>query len=398
MMIEQSDSNSTPAEASVQLLGEFLREKRLAKNFTLEKISQKTKINLNILRSIEANDYQNLPSAAYIKGFVTSYSKTLGLEQNEVHSKMEYTYYRVLGKAFPNLNHTTHFKNQDATGSAEKETVESPHKIIENSKNVLESTKSFLPIAIFAGVVVAIIGGYQLVSSVIKNEIESTKQQDLGPTFEPSSALLKEKPQVPKVEELKTEATTATTSTEETPVATAATTEEKKEGLVETVQTQERNFPNVEFRKVRSRLFTLVSDAAENGDENLLPETIRKSMNPEMQNIYIKAVDGNTWLSYKVDERPIESVIIEKDRDLFIQGSEIRIFLGNVRVTKIFYNNGLIDANSKSGVKSLIFPESSNAKYMLPLFPKAKDDILYTNEEYMKRMKLEEDQLNKKVE
>lgn len=399
MMIEQSDSSATSAEANVQLLGEFLREKRLAKNFTLEKISQKTKINLNILRSIEANDYQNLPSAAYLKGFVTSYSKTLGLEQNEVHSKMEYTYYRVLGKAFPNLNHTTHFKNQDATATKEKEEIESPHKIIENSKNVIESTKSFLPIAIFAVVVVSIIGGYQLVSSVIKNEIESTKQQDLGPTFEPSSALLKEKPQAPKVEEVKAdEGATVAASTNPTQADSTTATDEKKEELVETVQTQERNFPNVEFRKVRSRLFTLVSDAPENGDETILPEPIRKSMNPELQNIYIKAVDGNTWLSYKVDERPIESVIIEKGRDLFIQGSEVRIFLGNVRVTKIFYNNGLIDANSKSGVKSLIFPESSNAKYMLPLFPKAKDDILYTNEEYMKRMKLEEDQLNKKVE
>lgn len=399
MMIEQSDSSATSAEANVQLLGEFLREKRLAKNFTLEKISQKTKINLNILRSIEANDYQNLPSAAYLKGFVTSYSKTLGLEQNEVHSKMEYTYYRVLGKAFPNLNHTTHFKNQDATATKEKEEIESPHKIIENSKNVIESTKSFLPIAIFAVVVISIIGGYQLVSSVIKNEIESTKQQDLGPTFEPSSALLKEKPQAPKVEEVKVdEGATVATSTNPAAADSTIATDEKKEELVQTVQTQERNFPNVEFRKVRSRLFTLVSDAPENGDETILPEPIRKSMNPELQNIYIKAVDGNTWLSYKVDERPIESVIIEKGRDLFIQGSEVRIFLGNVRVTKIFYNNGLIDANSKSGVKSLIFPESSNAKYMLPLFPKAKDDILYTNEEYMKRMKLEEDQLNKKVE
>lgn len=399
MMIEQSDSSATSAEANVQLLGEFLREKRLAKNFTLEKISQKTKINLNILRSIEANDYQNLPSAAYLKGFVTSYSKTLGLEQNEVHSKMEYTYYRVLGKAFPNLNHTTHFKNQDATATKEKEEIESPHKIIENSKNVIESTKSFLPIAIFAVVVISIIGGYQLVSSVIKNEIESTKQQDLGPTFEPSSALLKEKPQAPKVEEVKVdEGATVATSTNPAAADSTIATDEKKEELVQTVQTQERNFPNVEFRKVRSRLFTLVSDAPENGDETILSEPIRKSMNPELQNIYIKAVDGNTWLSYKVDERPIESVIIEKGRDLFIQGSEVRIFLGNVRVTKIFYNNGLIDANSKSGVKSLIFPESSNAKYMLPLFPKAKDDILYTNEEYMKRMKLEEDQLNKKVE
>ena len=388
MMIEQSDSNSSSSpEASVQLLGDFLREKRMAKNFTLEKISQKTKINLNILRAIEANDYQNLPSAAYIKGFVTSYSKTLGLDQAEVHSKMEYTYYRVLGKAFPALNHTHNFKAQETTsGTTEtKEVQEAPHKVIENSKNVLESTKSFLPIAIFAGVVVAFIGGYQLISTVIQNEVEASKQQDLGPTFEPSSALLKDK-QVPAIVEEAPKTDTA---------ATEKTEEKKEEVVAEAKPEVPRNFPVVEFRKIRSRLFSVVTDAPENDNEEILPPTIKKSMNPELQNIYIRATEGSTWLSFKVDEKPIESVIIEKGKDLFIQGSEVRIFLGNVRVTKIFYNNMLIDADSKTGVKSLVFPEASNAKFMLPLFPKAKDDILYTHEEYMKRMKLEDEQITK---
>jgi len=126
---------------------------------------------------------------------------------------------------------------------------------------------------------------------------------------------------------------------------------------------------------------------------SLLPDQIKNSTNPELQNIYIKAVSGNTWLSYKIDDKPIESVIINKDSDLFIQGGEIRIFLGNVNVTKIFYNNSLIETPTKSGVKSLIFPSESNEKFLMPLFPKAKDDVLYTAEDYMKRMKVEEEEL-----
>ncbi len=384
------------SETSVQLLGDFLREKRLAKNYTLEKITQKTKINLNILRAIEANDYQNLPSPAYIKGFVTSYSKTLGLDINEVYSKMEFTYYQVVGKSFPALNHTTMFKAAESSSSSteSKETEEAPHKVIENSKNVIESTKSFLPIAIFAVVVVVIIGGYQLISTIIKNEVESSKQQDLGPTFEPSSALIKEKqapaqtpPEEVKAEEVKTDEGTEKKAEEV-----------KTDELVEKKQDLIRNFPHVDFRKIRSKLFTVVSDAPETSNEEIFPSEIKKMMNADLQNIYIRAVDGSTWLSYKVDERPIESVIIEKGKDLFLQGGEIRIFLGNVRVTRIFYNNMYITGETKSGVKSLIFPETSNAKYMLPLFPKAKDDILYTHEEYMKRMKLEEEQLNKEAQ
>ncbi|GEM_PF-856799 len=404
MMIEQSDSNNSSGEGPVQLLGEFLKERRLAKNFTLEKISQKTKINLSILRAIEANDYNGLPSPAYIKGFVTSYSKTLGLDRDEVHSKMEYTYYQVVGKAFPALNHTHNFKAQENTKSATPVEVEqAPHKVIENSKNVLESSKSLLPLAIFGIVVIAIVGGYQIVSSVIKDEVDASKQQDLGPTFESSAALLNEKPATPKVEtteetEVKEEEVTAAAESvkveekKEEPVV--AKVEEKKEELVEKIVPEKvRNFPSVDFRKVRNKLYTLLPDAPENDNEELLPADIKSKMNSSIQNVYIRATDGNTWLSYKVDERPIESAIIEKGKDLFLQGTQLRIFLGNVRVTKIFYNNKLIGADSKSGVKSLIFPESNNSQYYLPLFPKAKDDILYTGEEYMKRMKLEEDQL-----
>lgn len=394
MMIEQTDANGGEPEVQSQLLGEFLKEKRLAKNYTIEKISQKTKINLNILRALENNDYKNLPSAAYIKGFVTSYSKTLGLDLNEVYSKMEYTYYQILGKSFPFLNHTHNFKpttmpsmsSMPTSGTAKNSKIaeETPHEVIENSKNVIETSKSLLPFAIFAGVLIAIIGGYQVISSVINTEVDAQKQQDLGPTFAPSSELLKDK-QVP-----------ATAATSETAPQKELKAEEKAaaEKLVEK-PAQERSFPQVSFKKIKSRLFTTVPDAPENSDEAIIPASIKTSMNPEIQNIYIRATDGSTWMSYKIDEKPIESVIIEQGKDLLIQGNEVRLFLGNVRVTKIFYNNTLINAETKSGVKSLIFPESSNSKFMLPLFPKGKDDILYTTEDYTKRMKLEEDQLNK---
>jgi hypothetical protein len=119
-------------------------------------------------------------------------------------------------------------------------------------------------------------------------------------------------------------------------------------------------------------------------------------MNSSLQNVYIRAVEGNTWISYKIDNNPIASVIVSQGNDLFLQGNEIRLFLGNVNVTRIFYNNYLLETPTKSGVKSLIFPEESNDKFLMPLFPKAKDDILYTAEEYAKRMKMEEDELAKR--
>ncbi len=400
-MIEQDKGSSGSEGKDFVLLGEYLKEKRTEKNFSLEKLSQKTKISINILKSLEANDFEHLPSAAYIKGFVTSYVKVLGLPLNEAINKMEYTYLNILGKPFPALNHTksmsaslptsttTSTKENHSRRKDSENPQPTPHEVIENSDSLMDNTKSVLPIAIFAAIILACVGGYKLISSVVENEVTDQKTKDLGPKIESSSALINTYPK--KEEPPKVEQGTQTA----VPVATAPV-EEVKEPEEKPLQDFPRNFPTVDFKKIKGKLFTVKTDAPENENVEILPEKIKSSMNSSLQNVYVRAVDGNTWTSYKIDNNPIASVIVSKGNDLFLQGNEIRLFLGNVNVTRIFYNNYLIETPTKSGVKSLIFPEENNEKYFMPLFPKAKDDILYTGEEYLKRMKMEEDELAKR--
>lgn len=401
-MMEHEKGTAGVDGSDFVLLGDYLKQKRTDKNYSLEKLSQKTKISINILKSLEANDFEHLPSAAYIKGFVSSYVKVLGLPMDEAINKMEYTYLNVLGKPFPALNHTksmpgvgtptpapmreTGAKNRDPEA-----TQPTPHEVIENSDSLIDNTKSVLPIAIFAAIILAFVGGYKLISSVVESEVSDQKTKDLGPKIQPSSALINNHDQPKKEEPPKIEPGTDTT----TPVV-AAPVEEKKPEEEKPLADFPRNFPLVDFKPIKGKLFSVKSDAPENTNPEILPEKIKSSVNPALQNVYVRAVDGNTWTSYKIDSNPIVSVIISKGNDLFLQGNEIRLFLGNVNVTKIFYNNYLIETPTKSGVKSLIFPEEKNEKYMMPLFPKAKDDILYTAEEYTKRMKLEEDELAKR--
>jgi len=385
--MNEDNSNDVPGSG---LLGDWLKQKRVEKNFTLEKMSQKTKISINILKSLETNDYGKVPSAAYIKGFVTSYVKVLGIPTDEAIGKMEQTYQVVMGRPFPALNHTKNMKPMiQGTGIVTPQEEEpSPHEVIEKGDSIIQNTKSLVPVAVFVGVVLLFVGGYNLISSIVSNEVEDKKDKDLGPKIESSSALVNQ----PAKKEVKPEENKDASATPSTTAATTPVVEEKKpETLVEIP----RNFPTVNFVKIRSSLFSVKTDAPENSDTAILPDSVKNAMNPDLQNVYITATSGNTWTSYKIDEKPIESVIINKGTDLFLQGSEIRIFLGNVNVTKIFYNNYLIDAPTKNGVKSLVFPAEASSKYLLPLFPKAKDDILYTAEDYIKRMKLEEEELEK---
>jgi TPR repeat protein len=159
------------------------------------------------------------------------------------------------------------------------------------------------------------------------------------------------------------------------------------EGDKEYCQNNQTNlFPKIEFKKINAELFQVVEISSEAMGSNLLPDKIIKSINIDLQNVYVKSFDGSTWATYKIDSEPIKSLVVNKGEGLFLQGKEIRLYIGNVGVTKIFYNNELINAPSISGVKSLVFPRESSSKYMLPLFPKGLDDILYTSEEYISRM------------
>lgn len=386
-------------------IGDHLRARREEIKLSIEKVSQKTKINLNILRALEANNFQALPSPAYIKGFVMSYARVVGLSPEDVIHKLEYSYLTIMGKPFPALNHTRQFVSTEpeapATENAEakKKVSEDPAKVLDQEKRAQERQRVIVPTVVFVGVCIVFIGLYQLITKTIESETNGREAKPYGPTFVPSSELLDINKPVAEKKEEEAPAKVEVAENTPAPVAGEKKGEEKADKTTEAapvVQNVRRNFPPKDFRKITVRLFAVIPDAPENQDESILPERIKDAYNKEMENIYVTARDGNTWLSYKIDQNPIESVILEKGKDLFLQGKEILMFLGNVKMTKIFYQNRLIDAPTKTGFKSLIFPESQASKHMLPLFPKAADDILYTAEEYQRRMKLEEEELGAK--
>jgi cytoskeleton protein RodZ len=63
--------------------GLFLKEARTAKNISLEEVSKRTRIHLNILKSIEQDDYKSL-SGIYAKSFLKLYAEYLGLDKDDV--------------------------------------------------------------------------------------------------------------------------------------------------------------------------------------------------------------------------------------------------------------------------------------------------------------------------
>lgn len=61
--------------------GQILRAAREEKGWTLLEAEEITKIRTRYLQALEEEDYAVLPGAAYIKGFLRTYAKQLGLDQ-----------------------------------------------------------------------------------------------------------------------------------------------------------------------------------------------------------------------------------------------------------------------------------------------------------------------------
>ncbi len=70
-------------------LGEKLRQAREERGFSLSEVSEQTRISSLYLESIENDDYGILPGGIFNKGFVKSYAKFVGL--NEQEALLEYS-------------------------------------------------------------------------------------------------------------------------------------------------------------------------------------------------------------------------------------------------------------------------------------------------------------------
>lgn len=64
-------------------LGDYLKQAREKKGLSLEQVALQTRIQEHHLQALETEDFANLPAKVFAKGFVRSYAKTLGLDEEE---------------------------------------------------------------------------------------------------------------------------------------------------------------------------------------------------------------------------------------------------------------------------------------------------------------------------
>jgi flagellar biosynthesis protein FlhG len=85
---EQVPTGELPPAPSItpdtEFSGALLRAVRESQGTSLQQISERTKVGINYLRCIEEDEFETLPAAVYVRGFVTEVAKCLRLDSEQV--------------------------------------------------------------------------------------------------------------------------------------------------------------------------------------------------------------------------------------------------------------------------------------------------------------------------
>jgi cytoskeleton protein RodZ len=73
----------------VRELGEYLRNERLRRGYSLKDIQEQTKIRMRYLEAIESGEFQCIAAEVYVKGFLRSYAEAIGLNGWDVVARYQ---------------------------------------------------------------------------------------------------------------------------------------------------------------------------------------------------------------------------------------------------------------------------------------------------------------------
>src|SRR6476661_1941075 len=133
-------------------LGEKLRQAREERGISISEVAEQTRISPLYIKSIEEDDYKPLPGGIFNKGFLKSYARYVGYDENEALQE----YSQLV------------FGNEQ---SAEEEFKSYRPEVLTDDR----SSASIVPTVIFAGIILALMtGGILFVVSYLKNQPAST--------------------------------------------------------------------------------------------------------------------------------------------------------------------------------------------------------------------------------
>lgn len=359
-------------------IGQVLKEARERAHLTVTELSKKTKIGVTMLEFLEADELTQLPNRAYVCGYIKSCSKELGLDQNKTLDILELTY-RAHGMQAPQKKHTPTSAPVRPTAKPAAKEKRTQHKFnFSFAFNVKSVSAALLALVLVLGYTFY----RQAHNTTETTAVEQVDEQVKPETISETTPLLDDTPVAQATAPIPAPTKEVVKEIVKEAPKVAPVAETKKEPTKKSKY--ETNAP-VTLRPIHQKLFSIKETSAE--ALALIPANYQQAVVQGKQNIYILAKTDSSWLTYKKDQEDIKALKLKKGEALFLSGDEFRLFFGNINSTEVYLNNQLLDTPSTSGVKSLVFPETSNSKFKMPLFVYLKDGRIITSDEYEASLK-----------
>jgi cytoskeleton protein RodZ len=327
-------------------LGEFLRQEREHKCITIEQVASATKIGVRTLHSLEENHYAELPAKPFIRGFVTSYCRFIGLDAKEVLSRFD------------------SFINSKANERPNREAGHSGYAF--EKKDGEQQGRTVLIIAIFSFMV---IGGLAMI--FLKPSLRHHRSSHI------------DKLRAAHIEG----ETSPVVAAGGSPVPASSVTPSPSPSLSVSVASAGNSVTNASGAAAPTPKATTVEKTkpADNSDgENKMPLAGANTADPldsglalktdEIHHKIVFKIAEDIWVRYQVDDRPVRKFIIRKGKTLILRGTEqVRFQVSNPEAVSFNYNShGFVPVGSeknavvKQGDTTLFFPNELSEKTEKP--------------------------------
>ena len=147
-------SEESAINQAAQELGALLKTKRTEKNIAIGEVAERLKFSAKQIESLESGDYKGLPEPIFVKGFIKTYARFLGLDADQITA--------LLNEAFPS----------QVTAVTSTPAVESQNGLNFQDQKKSKSFPKWLPLLVVAAAVVGAVYLWQSKSS------EQTRQQE----------------------------------------------------------------------------------------------------------------------------------------------------------------------------------------------------------------------------
>lgn len=342
-------------------LGEFLRGERERRHITIEQVASATKINVKLLHALESDNYDALPAKPFVRGFVTSYTRYVGLDYREVLARFD-----------PYLD--------EKSGRKFKRPADAPHIFVEK-EGQSDNSKTALTVFMAGFLVLAIIV-FAVVKPSLKHHRSKSKDKPVitneeivtvvPPPSEGSPITVKQDPSEPvktepaKIEPAQLAATPAPTLVP-SPIPSPA--QPKAQAAV---------------KPVPAAKATPVAKAAPAAKPMAAPKPapapspvplvgaggikLPPIPNNEVKHrLIVRALD-DAWVKYQVDDRPLQQYTLKKDKVIFVRArTSLRFTTAKPKALEISFDNQQFHPYG-SGAKPMILPKEAADQYSVRPF------------------------------